>query len=140
MSEQAERLKERARRFALDIVRLIKLLPVSDPGPTVRKQLARSATSIDLNYRAACRARTHAEFTARIGVVAEEAEETASWLDFIGEAGLLTSAALPHLQRESTELVAIFSACVGTARRNERKRRCLNKACILKNLAEMCRG
>lgn len=123
MSEQAEQLKARTRQFALDVIELIKLLPSSEPGPTVRRQLTKAATSVDLNYRAACRARSHAEFTARIGVVAEEADESAALLDFIAEAGLIEGpSSLQRLQRESKELVAIFSASVGTARRNDRKR------------------
>ncbi len=122
MSEQSEQLKARTRRLALDIFGLIKLLPPTEPGPTIRRQLAKSATSVDLNYRAACRARSHAEFTAKIGLVAEEADETAEWLDIIAEAKLTTFAGLLQLRKESRELLAIFSASVGTARRRERSR------------------
>ena len=78
VSEEAERLKERTKRFALDVLELIKLLPASEPGPTIRRQLTKAATSVPMNYRAACRARSHAEFTARISVVAEEADESSS--------------------------------------------------------------
>jgi four helix bundle protein len=74
MSEQAELLKARTRRFALDVIKLILLFPSQEPGPTIRRQLAKSATSMDMNYRASCRARSHAEFTAKIGIVAEEAD------------------------------------------------------------------
>jgi four helix bundle protein len=85
--------------------------------------LAKSATSVGANYRATCRARSHAEFTARIGVVAEEADETVYWLDVIADARLTTAPALPDLQREAKELLAIFSAAVGTARRTARSAR-----------------
>jgi four helix bundle protein len=120
VSEQADRLKERTKRFALDVCELLKSMPSSEPGPTVRRQLAKSATSVGANVRAACRARSHAEFTARIGVVAEEADETVYWLDMIAGARLTTAAALPNLQREAKELLAMFSTAVGTARRNAR--------------------
>jgi four helix bundle protein len=123
MSEQSELLKARTRRFALDVLELIKLLPYTEPGPTVRRQLTKAATSVDMNYRASCRARSHAEFTAKIGVVAEEADESASWLDLIAEAKLLKSDVLPRVQKEAHELEAIFSSSAGTARRNERRRR-----------------
>ena len=63
MSEQTERLKQRTRRFALGVLDLIKLLPPTEPGPTIRRQLAKAATSVDMNYRGSCRARSHAEFT-----------------------------------------------------------------------------
>jgi four helix bundle protein len=122
MSIQTEQLKARARRFALDVLELIKLLPATEPGPTIRRQLAKSATSVDMNYRAACRGRSHTEFTAKIGTVAEEADESAEWLDVIAEAKLVRSPELQRLQTESRELLAIFSATVGTARRNERAR------------------
>ena len=122
MSEEAERLKERTKRFALDVFDVIKLLPALEPGPTIRRQLAKSATSVPTNYRAACHARSHAEFTARISVVAEEADESTSWLDMLAEARLVSSPMLSRLQQEARELVAIFSACVGTARRNARAR------------------
>jgi four helix bundle protein len=75
-----------------------------------------------MNYRASCRARSHAEFTSRISVVAEEADESAEWLDLIAEVKFVASSELPRLQRESRELLAIFSASVGTARRNQRLR------------------
>src|SRR5260221_1324656 len=107
-------------RFALDICELLKQLPAWEPGPTVTRQLAKSATSTAANYRAACRSRSHAEFTARIGIVAEESDETAFWLDFISGARLTTAPALPRLQQEARELVAIFSRAVGTARANSR--------------------
>ena len=121
VSEQADELKERTKRFALDILGLIKLLPNSEPAATIKRQLAKSATSVPANYRAACRARSHAEFTAKIGVVAEEADETALWLDLIAGAHLAAEPTVPALQCEARELVAIFSAAVGTARRNARR-------------------
>jgi four helix bundle protein len=126
MSEQSEALKARIRRFALDVFERIKLLPHVEPGPTVRRQLAKAATSVDMNYRASCRARSHAEFTAKIGVVAEEADESASWLDMIAEAKLVKSDLLVRLQKGGHELEAIFSSSAGTARRNERSRRASN--------------
>jgi four helix bundle protein len=120
MSQQSEQLKARARRFAPDVLELVKMLPATEPGPTIRRQLAKSATSVDMNYRAACRGRSHREFTAKIGTVAEEADESAEWLDVIAEASLVRSPELQRLRRESRELLAIFSASLGTARRNER--------------------
>ena len=110
----------RAMQFAIDVCELIRLLPHSEPGPTVRRQLAKSATSVLMNHRAACRARSHKEFTARIGVVAEEADESLGWLQFIERARLVSSPELVRLRQEASELAAIFSASVGTARHRER--------------------
>ena len=80
-----------------------------------------------MNYRATCRARSHAEFTSKIGLVAEEADETLGWLETIGYAELLTNPErlkeLQNLTREADELAAIFSKSAGTARRNDRRQR-----------------
>jgi four helix bundle protein len=117
MSDQSELLKKRTMRFALDVCALIKKLPNDEPGPTAKRQLAKSATSVAFNYRASCRARSHAEFTAKIGLVAEESDESQGWLEFVEAAGLISSDEVARLQQESTELCAIFSASSGTARR-----------------------
>jgi four helix bundle protein len=123
MSGQSELLKKRTMLFALDICKLIKHLPPDEPGPTVRRQLAKSATSLAFNYRASCRARSHAEFTSKIGLVAEESDETQGWLEFIQAAELLTGVDLLRLVVESTELSKIMSASAGTARYNRRNTR-----------------
>src|SRR5256885_11409337 len=120
MSEESERLKKRTMRFALDVCGLIKQLPIEEPGPIVRRQLARAATGVAFNYRSSCRARSHTEFTARIGVVAEEADESQGWLEFIDASALIKSPEVARLVQESDELTAIFSASVGTARYKER--------------------
>src|SRR5258705_8243367 len=123
MGEQAELLKVRTMRFALDVCALIKHLPYEEPGPTVRRQLAKAATSVAFNYRAACRGRSHAEYTAKMGTVAEEADESVGWLEFAEAAELLKSKELIRLTGEARELLAIASASYGTARYNERNRR-----------------
>jgi four helix bundle protein len=120
MSEQSEQLKRRTRRFALDVLQLIKFLPREEPGPTFKRQLTKSATSVYMNYRATCRARSRAEFIAKISVVAEEADESAAWLDLIAEAKVLQCELLLRLQKEGHELEAIFSASSATARGNSR--------------------
>jgi len=122
MTQETDRLKARTMTFALEVCGLIKKLPAIEPGPTVRRQLAKSATGVAFNYRAACRSRSHAEFTARIGVVAEEADETQGWLEFIQAGNLIPAREVTTLLNEATELSSIFSACVGTARRKERNR------------------
>jgi len=123
MSEVAEELKIRTMRFALDVCAVIRQLPFEEPGPTVKRQLAKASTGVAFNYRSSCRSRSHTEFTARISVAAEEADESYGWLEFIESAKLLASEELTRLVQESNELVAIFSASVGTARYKERNGR-----------------
>jgi four helix bundle protein len=123
MSEETELLKRRTMQFALDACALLKQLPRDEPGPTVKRQLAKASTGVAFNYRSACRARSHTEFTARIGVVAEEADESLGWVEFIEAAKLIGSDKLGGLIGEARELVAIMSASAGTARYKERNRR-----------------
>src|SRR5262249_8230032 len=122
MSEMAEQLKARTMRFALDVCALLRELPNHEPGPTVKHQLARAATGVAFNYRPTCRAPSHTAFTARIGIVSEEADEAQGWLEFIEAAELVTSPRLSPLVVEATALVKIMSAAQGTARANRRKR------------------
>ena len=82
------------------------------------KQLLRSGTSVAANYRAVCRARSKAEFIARIGVVAEEADESVFWLELLEETQILTSRQLEEISSEARELAAIFSASQKTVRGN----------------------
>jgi four helix bundle protein len=121
MSDESEQLKKRTMQFALSVCGLLQELPSQEPGPTIRHQLAKSSTGMAFNYRASCRARSHAEYTAKIGTVAEEADESQGWLEFIRDGDLLSHKKIAGLLAEATELTAIFSASVGTARANERR-------------------
>ncbi len=82
------------------------------------KQLLRCGTSVAANYRAVCRARSKAEFVARIGIVAEEADESVLWLELLEETKTLKSERLGDIMREARELAAIFSASQKTSRDN----------------------
>ena len=101
-------LKERTKQFALRILKLVAALPKSIEGRAVANQLVRCGTSVAANYRAACRARSKAEFVAKMGVVLEEADETQLWLELIIEGKLLSSKRVQPLLNEANELVAIF--------------------------------
>ena len=82
------------------------------------KQLLRCGTSVGANYRAVCRARSKAEFIARIGIVAEEADESVFWLELIEQAKILNPKQLEEILKEARQLAAIFSASHKTARGN----------------------
>jgi len=112
----AEELKARTRRFAVRIVRLFRALPKSDEARVLGKQLLRSGTSVASNYRAACRARSKAEFTAKMGIVVEECDETVFWLELLVDAGIFSSAKLAPLLQEANQLLAIFAASQRTAK------------------------
>jgi four helix bundle protein len=100
----------RTKHFALRALRLIDALPNSRPGRIAADQLGRSTTSVEANYRAACRGRSRAEFYSKLGIVEEEADESCYWLELIIEGGLLSSSRVQKLLDEANELVAIVVA------------------------------
>lgn len=115
-------LKRRTKVFALRILKLVESLPKRVVANVLGKQIARSGTSIGANYRSACRGRSKAEFASKIGICAEEADETVYWLELISEAGLVPAPRLEELQRKANELAAIFIASSRTAQgRNAEK-------------------
>lgn len=103
-------LKARTKEFALRIIRLVDALPNTVKGRAIANQIMRSATSVAANYRAACRARFRAEFIAKIGVVEEEADETAFWLELIIDSSIRSEKQVQPLLKEAGELVAIMAA------------------------------
>jgi four helix bundle protein len=80
--------------------------------------MVRSGTSVAANYRAACRARSAAEFVSKMGIVEEEADESMFWLEMLEEAHLLGLERLKPLMREANELVAVVVASRKTAKQN----------------------
>lgn len=111
-----EVLRERTKEFALRVVTMFRALPNSAESGILGRQVLRSGTSIGANCRAACRARSKAEFVSRIAVAVEEADETIFWLELLGDAQVLPADRLQGLLREANELLAILSASRRTAK------------------------
>jgi four helix bundle protein len=114
-------LKLRTKQFALRILALADALPATRCGNAIANQIVRSGTSVGSNYRAACRGRSRAEFVAKLGVVEEEADETAFWLELVIEHQLLPEAKVKPLLSEALEIVAIMAASRISAGRNGSK-------------------
>ena len=112
-------LLERTKQFALRIFKVVGALPQTIHGKAVAAQLMRSGTSVAANYRAACRARSKPEFTAKLGVVEEEADESAFWLEFIIDTGLLNAAKVRPLLTEAGEIAAIMVSSKKTAAKSQ---------------------
>jgi four helix bundle protein len=112
-----EELRARTKLFALRVVKLYRSLPRTADAQVMGKQLLRCRTSVAANYRASCRARSRAEFVARIGIVAEEADESGFWLEMLVDAEIVRIDLLKDLLRESKELTAIFTATQQTTRK-----------------------
>lgn len=115
---QSEQLKGRTKEFAIRIVNLFRALPKTDEARTIGRQVLRSGTSVAANYRAACRARSKAEFISKIGTVVEEADETVLWLELLVDTGIAQESKMKNLLGEANELLAIFAASQNTAKRN----------------------
>jgi four helix bundle protein len=103
-------LQQRTKDFALRVLKLIEHLPNTIGGKVLANQLARSATSVGANYRAACRARSRVEFASKLGTVAEEADESVYWLELIRDRDFTPEKRIASLVSEADELTAIFTS------------------------------
>jgi len=117
LDSKTEQLRKRTKDFAIRIVRLFRSLPQAREAQIIGNQLLRCGTSVGANYRAACQARSRAEFIAKIGIVAEEADETAFWIELLADIGIMKKEQLDPLCKEAQELKAIFAASRQTAKR-----------------------
>jgi four helix bundle protein len=112
-----DELKKRTKQFALRVIRLVRALPKTVEGRAIGGQLMRCGTSVGANYRSACRARSRADFVAKMAIVEEEADEAAYWIELVTEARLLPDKRMQPLLDEASQLVAIASASRKSARR-----------------------
>jgi four helix bundle protein len=117
-----EDLKNRTKKFALMIIRIVEELPNTKAGNAIGNQLIRSGTSVPANYRSACRARSNADFISKITIVEEEADESLFWLELIEESKLLKKEILQEAKKEAHELTAIFTSAGKTARMKNPKK------------------
>ena len=105
-----EELQARTKRFALRVMTMTDALPRSTKGKVIANQVLRSATAVASGYRAACRARSKADWIDKIGRVLEEADESLLWLELTEQGGLLPPRRLAALKNEASELTALFAA------------------------------
>jgi four helix bundle protein len=112
----------RLKRFATRIVVFARAMATDPVSQVLAKQLTASGTAESANYCAARRGRSRAEFIAKLGIAAEEADETEHWLSVIRDAQIISTAAgareLDWLLDESRQLRAILVASTKTARAN----------------------
>jgi four helix bundle protein len=117
MTTDVDQLRQRTKRFAFDVINLVKELPHNIATDAIARQLIRAGTAVCANHRAAGRARSRREFIARLGVVVEEADETELWLEALVRCHLAPATIVEPLYEESRELRAIFVQSLQTARR-----------------------
>jgi four helix bundle protein len=116
MLSQQEQLRDRTKTFAVRIVRMYRALPYRTDSQVLGKQLLRCGTAVAANYRAACRARSRAEWIAKIGIVVEEADETVFLLEMLVDCEIVPSERMGELLAEARELSALFTASQRTAK------------------------
>jgi four helix bundle protein len=112
----AQQLKQRTFQFGVRVASAVEALPKSDTARILGRQLLRAGTSVGANYRAAARARSRADFVAKLGVVEEECDESSYWMEMIIARKLLKKDRLNTLLTEANELLAIAVSSIKTAR------------------------
>ena len=118
---RGDELKERTKRFALRVIRMVEALPKGKTSEVIGRQLLRSGTSVGANYRASCRAKSSADFISKMGTVEEEADESLFWMELLVESGLINEGLLKDLMREAEEILAIVIASIKTVRTTAKK-------------------
>ncbi|MGV3540483.1 MAG: four helix bundle protein [Rufibacter sp.] len=107
--EFVSRFRQRTKMLALQVIRFSQKLPKTEEAVIMKRQLLRSATSVAANYRAACRARSSAEFHAKLCICVEEADETLFWLELLTESETIPSKIASPLLQETTEILLVLS-------------------------------
>jgi len=108
--KQAKELEKRTREFAVRIIKLSTKLPSTPEGNVIKTQITKAGTSVGANYREANRARSRADFSAKIDIVVKEASETQFWIEVIVESGMMSWKKVKEDYQESSELLAIFTS------------------------------
>jgi four helix bundle protein len=113
-----DEMKKRTKSFALRVIELVESLPRNRVTEVIGRQLLRAATSVGANYRAACRAKSRADFISKMGTVEEEVDETSYWIELLEESGKVKTQQLDALKREADELTSIIVASINTAKQS----------------------
>ena len=116
--DRARELQGRTKKFAVRVIKAFARLPKDEATRIIGRQFLRSGTSLAANYRAACRARSAADFVSKISIVTEEADETLFWFELLIDSQLIDPKVLASMMAECTELLKIFSASLATAKAN----------------------
>jgi four helix bundle protein len=106
----AEMFKARTKKFVVDNIKFFRTLPKTEEAKIVGRQLLRSSSSVGANYRAACRARSKAEFHSKLSTVVEEADESVFWMEILVEAEITSERELSYLLKEGNEILKIAAA------------------------------
>ena len=119
----ADDLQARTDAFADLSIKFVEGLPAVHRVQRLANQFQDAATSVGANYRAARRARSHADFTSKVGVVSEEADESVYWLTRMKNNNIRSATVdMDKLLAEAEELARSFGASHRTSKRRRRRR------------------
>ncbi|HTG17769.1 MAG TPA: four helix bundle protein [Blastocatellia bacterium] len=113
-------MKKRTKAYALAIIRFVQTLPATPTARLIGNQLLKCGTSVGANYRASCRAKSRADFIAKMGIVEEEGDESLYWMELLVDSGIVSSSAVAELCDEGDQIVAIVVSSINTARGTKR--------------------
>jgi four helix bundle protein len=113
----AEAFRSRTKKFVVDNIKFFRTLPKTEEAKIIGRQLLRSSSSVGANYRAACRARSKAEFHSKLSIVVEEADESAFWMEILIEAEIVKPSELNYLNDEANQILKIAAASRKTVSR-----------------------
>ena len=100
----------RTKAFALGVLKLSEVIPNSEQGRILGRQLLRSGTSVGANYRAVCRAKSKVDMIHKLKIVEEELDESLFWMELLVEGGVVRSESIGTLPREANELLSMVVA------------------------------
>ena len=117
--EFAEAFRNRTKKFVVDNIKFFRTLPKTEEAKIIGRQLLRSSSSVGANYRAACRARSQAEFHSKLSIVVEEADESVFWMEILIEAEVVEASKLNYLFDEANQILKIAAASRKTVSSNK---------------------
>ena len=112
--EFVENFKKKTKKYSLDAIKIFQNLPKTEESQIIGKQFLRSALSVGANYRAVCRARSKAEFFAKLSITVEEADEVLFWVEVMTESDIYNKGHMKDFEREGREILSVLA----TARKN----------------------
>ena len=114
-----EQIKHRTKQIGLTVIKLIDDVPNRLSARAIANQIIRSSTSIGSNYRAACRAKSTADFINKLKIVEEETDETLYWLEILEESSLIEHDKISDLKKETNEILSIIVASINTIKKSK---------------------
>ncbi len=111
-----QELLQRTKTYALRVIKAVRASPKDDVADVLGRQLLRSGTSVGANYRAACRAKSSADFLNKLKIVEEECDESLFWMELLVESETLPLRRLEALMQEGNEILSIIVSAIKSTR------------------------